>query len=104
MRARAGWSLGCAWLLGLVSQGLWAEIADTPFHVDLRVIANTHLEDDGVADNGKGGWTDQGTNDMFIYPPLPLGRNQYRGYPFWVIDASKHRRWQHLRRVDGGGL
>ena len=64
--------------------------AEQPFFVDLSAVVNTGLEDDGIPDNGQGGWTDEGVNDMYLFPPLPLGQNLYRGYPFHVLDPSKN--------------
>ncbi|MFO8008158.1 MAG: glycoside hydrolase family 9 protein [Candidatus Brocadiia bacterium] len=59
-----------------------------PHFVDLSEAANADLEDDGLRDNGQGGWTDEGINDMYLYPPLPLGENVYNGFPFRVIDPA----------------
>ncbi|MCD6415958.1 MAG: glycoside hydrolase family 9 protein, partial [Planctomycetes bacterium] len=67
-----------------------ARAAEGPFFVDLRPVANAALEDDGLAGNGKGGWTDQGINDMYLWPPLAVGENVYNGYPFRVIDPDKN--------------
>ena len=53
-----------------------------PFFVDLTRIANTAIEDDGIADNGQGGWTDEGVNDMLIYPPVATGVVTRNGYLF----------------------
>ncbi|MDP6358882.1 MAG: hypothetical protein QF473_27435, partial [Planctomycetota bacterium] len=60
-----------------------------PYLVDLRGIANTSIEDDGIADNGKGGWSDEGINDMYLYPPLKFGTVTQRGYTFHVIDPKQ---------------
>jgi endoglucanase len=68
--------------------GRFALAGDAPFFVDLSRAANAGLEDDGIRDNGKGGWTDEGVNDMYVWPPLPLGTNTYNGYPFHVIDPA----------------
>ncbi|MFO8008616.1 MAG: glycoside hydrolase family 9 protein [Candidatus Brocadiia bacterium] len=67
-----------------------AQAAEKPFFVDLSRVANADLEDDGIRDNGAGGWTDEGINDMFLWPPLPLGTNLYNGYPFHVIDPAEN--------------
>lgn len=40
------------------------EAAD-PVFVDLRAVVNRGIEDDGAAGNAKGGWSDEGVNDMF---------------------------------------
>ena len=52
--------------------------ANKDFYVDLSPVANISREDDGIAKNGKGGWTDEGINDMFLYPPLPVGNYKKR--------------------------
>ncbi|MFQ5810969.1 MAG: cellulase N-terminal Ig-like domain-containing protein, partial [Armatimonadota bacterium] len=61
---------------------------DEPFFVDLTQVANRGLEDDGVADNGLGGWTDEGINDMYVYPKLLFGVHSWRGTPFELIDPA----------------
>ena len=53
-------------------------------YVDLSSAANRALEDDGVADNGQGGWSDEGANDMFIYPPLPFGEVTRNAHHFFL--------------------
>jgi endoglucanase len=58
--------------------------------VDISSVANTNLEDDGIAGNGKGGWSDEGINDMFIYPPIPLGESAVGGYAFRILDPVKN--------------
>lgn len=77
-------------LLLTVARPSVAGAEEVPFFVDLRETANAGLEDDGIADNGAGGWTDEGINDMFLWPPLPLGENEYNGYPFHVIDPESN--------------
>jgi len=62
---------------------------DTIF-LDLKNVANTSLEDDGIADNKNGGWTDEGINDMGVYPPIPSGRVERNGYQFELIDPTKN--------------
>ena len=54
--------------------------------VDLRAAVNMGLADD-EADNGKGGWTDQGENDMRNFP---VGVRHLLGVPFDVIDPAKN--------------
>ena len=61
-----------------------------PFFVDLQPVANSSLGDDGIANNGKGGWTDEGINDMLIYPPIPAGPFTRNGYHFQTIDPAKN--------------
>ena len=64
--------------------------AAEPTLVDLTKVANASLEDDGIAGNGQGGWTDEGINDMFLAPALPIGTFSRNGYPFHIIDGSKN--------------
>jgi len=52
--------------------------------VDLRSAANAGLADDQLGDR-KGGWTDQGNNDMAW---LPVGVREFAGVPFDVIDPN----------------
>jgi len=52
--------------------------------VDLRAACNTGFHDETKGD-GKGGWTDQGADDL---RSLPLGRIVLRGVPFDVIDPE----------------
>ena len=59
-----------------------SQLRAAPFFVDLTGVANTALEDDGIADNGKGGWSDEGLNDMFTYPPIEFGEVVRNGYHF----------------------
>ena len=61
--------------------------AETEF-LDIKAQANTPLEDDGVANNGQGGWTDEGINDMGVYPPIPAGKIERNGYGFELIDPK----------------
>ena len=61
-----------------------------PFFVDLQAAANSSFGDDGLANNGKGGWTDEGINDMLIYPPIPTGVITRNGYHFQIIDPAKN--------------
>jgi endoglucanase len=64
--------------------------AAEPFFVDLAPVANSPLEDDGVPDNGAGGWTDEGINDLFVYPPIPAGEVTRNGYRFRLLDPAKN--------------
>jgi len=61
-----------------------------PFFVDFRQAANTGLEDDGVAGNGRGGWSDEGANDFFMYPPIEYGSVERNGYHFHIVDPSRN--------------
>ena len=73
--------------LGLASAAAVAAPPE-PFFVDLTGVVNTLSEDDGIANNGKGGWTDEGVNDMFIYPPIGAGRVTRNGYQFQLPEAT----------------
>jgi hypothetical protein len=54
--------------------------------VDLRPLANRALIDD-VAEDGKGGWTDQGPNaDLRTFP---TGKQSFKGVPFFIGEAPK---------------
>ena len=61
-----------------------------PYYVDLQAVANSSFGDDGIANNGKGGWTDEGINDMLVYPPIPSGVFTRNGYHFQTIDPAKN--------------
>lgn len=52
--------------------------------VDLRGVCTTGFRDE-VAGDGKGGWTDQGPNDLGT---VPVGRHVWRGIPFDVLDPA----------------
>lgn len=54
--------------------------------VDIRGFVNMGWADETAGD-GKGGWTDQGDNDM---ANAPMGLRECRGIPFDIIDASKN--------------
>jgi len=78
-----------ALVLALALAGVAAPTAGAePFFVDLAPVANTAREDDGIAGNGKGGWADEGVNDMFIYPPVATGAVVRNGYRFFLIDPA----------------
>ena len=55
--------------------------------VDIAAACNTGFADETAGD-GKGGWTDQGENDLRNLPTGPL---ELRGIPFRVIDPAKHQ-------------
>ena len=77
----------CAVFIVGVQEPTWA----TPFYVDLQAAANSGLADtDGIANSGQGGWTDEGINDMLIYPPIPTGVVARNGYHFQLIDPAKN--------------
>jgi endoglucanase len=73
-------------ILALVPCLAQAANGELPFLVDLTRAANRGLEDDGIAANGLGGWTDEGINDMYVYPKLIFGAHSWRGTPFSLID------------------
>lgn len=52
--------------------------------LDLRTAANRGFSD-AVAEDGKGGWTDQGGNDFRM---MPLGAQAVQGVPFAIIDPA----------------
>jgi beta-galactosidase len=54
--------------------------------LDLRSVANRGFADD-TADDGKGGWTDQGGNDFRM---MPLGAHLLQGVPFTIIDPASN--------------
>ncbi|NRA39927.1 MAG: hypothetical protein HRU15_17425, partial [Planctomycetes bacterium] len=58
--------------------------------LDLRAAVNSSCFDDGIADNGKGGWTDEGTNDFYVYPAIDFAAQVYRGYVFDFVDPEKN--------------
>jgi hypothetical protein len=67
---------------GPVGRGDWSGF----MAVDLAQVVNRSFEDDKPAD-GKGGWTDEGRNDMRHLPP---GEWLANGVPFKVIDAARN--------------
>jgi beta-galactosidase len=52
--------------------------------IDLRGAANRSFSDDADGD-GKGGWTDQGSND---FSTMPLGAQVFQGVPFSILDPA----------------
>ena len=74
-------------LAGILLVSLPSIYGETLF-TDLKAIANTPLEDDGVANNHEGGWTDEGINDMFVYPPIEFGKVERNGHTFEIIDPK----------------
>lgn len=72
-----------AWLwLGWVACDLRAA---EPFFVDLSPVANTTLEN-----NGQEGWSNEGVNDMFIFPPIPIGEVTRNGHRFNLLDPARN--------------
>ena len=62
--------------------------ASKPFFVDISTSANISREDDGSAGNGRGGWTDEGINDLYLFPPLPVGESVRNGHAFKLLDPG----------------
>lgn len=54
--------------------------------INLASFANRGFEDE-TADDGKGGWTDQGSND---FRSMPTGRQTAAGIPFEIIDPARN--------------
>jgi len=75
-------TLGIYWALAATSAG--AEDKAGFRTLDLRGIVNMGWRDE-VPGDGKGGWTDQGANDMRKVRP---GRREFCGIPFDLIDAA----------------
>lgn len=59
---------------------------DTFHIIDFHEAANQALRDE-KSDDGKGGWTDQGPNDLRSFNP---GLHYFLGVPFRVIDPAKN--------------
>lgn len=55
--------------------------------IDLRPVANTDLHGQGAP--GVPGWVGDPDNDM---APLPVGRQEFQGVPFEIIDPAQHGR------------
>jgi len=64
--------------------------ATEPFLIDLRPVLNTSWEDDGIPGNGKGGWSDEGVNDLYLWPPFATGKGLHNGFPFEVVDGAQN--------------
>jgi len=67
-----------------------AAYASEPVLIDLRPVLNTAWEDDGIPGNMAGGWTDEGVNDMYLWPPLTAGKGSIHGFPFDLVDPAKN--------------
>ena len=76
---------GVVWV-AVAAIGAPAPAADAKGYqpLDLRPVVNMGWRDE-VANDGKGGWTDQGANDMRNVAP---GRRSLCGVPFDLIDAG----------------
>ena len=66
--------------------------------VDLRGVVNNGLEDDGIIGNGAGGWSDEGVNDLFTWPPVPSGPGPHNGIPITLIDPASNDPMRVRRR------
>ena len=55
--------------------------------IDLAPVANMGFRDE-IADDGVGGWTDQGGND---FRAMPTGRHSLCGIDFQIIDPAKNK-------------
>ncbi len=102
--------------LGIPSQarGGVVDAFDIPnektFQVNLRPFVNMAFKDDEPA-NGKGGWSDQGLNDMRYFP---VGPRRFQGVLFDVIDPDQNENRSCLNlgkmtpelkaRVEGEGI
>ncbi len=75
------------WLAGLLCLGglVCGLRAAEPFFVDLSPVANTTLEN-----NGQEGWSNEGVNDMLIFPPIPSGEVTRNGYRFRLLDPAQN--------------
>ena len=58
------------------------------YFINLKTAFNKSCFDDGIADNNKGGWTDEGFNDFYIYPEIKFGLKRYRGYLFDFVNPK----------------
>ncbi len=54
--------------------------------ISLKNAVNVGFRDERAGD-GRGGWTDQGPNDL---RGIPLGRRVFRGVPFVIIDPAEN--------------
>lgn len=65
----------------------WTRAAEGHFQtLDLKPIVNMDWRDE-VGGDGKGGWTDQGDNDL---RQIVVGRHEWLGIPFELIDPSRN--------------
>ena len=80
LAAAAAVSLRVHW----IAKGKTPADAFVPLPLDLRRAVNRGLTDQ-AADDGRGGWTDQGNNDLRTFP---TGLRYLLGVPFDVIDPA----------------
>lgn len=72
--------------LGLAASSLWAA-PEGVWYLDLSKAANRGFAD-AVADDGQGGWTDQGREgDLHDFP---VGEREFLGVPFRILDPSQN--------------
>ena len=71
------------------TEGISVVFAKEKFEfVDLSKVCNMGFKDE-VADDGKGGWTDQGSqNDLRI---IPVGEQIFAGISFNIIDPDRNK-------------
>ena len=85
MQARSWLGLCCA-VLGTLAAGD-ARAAEAGFRtLDLKPIVNMDWRDE-IWGDGKGGWTDQGDNDL---RQIDVGRRELLGIPFQLIDPASN--------------
>ncbi len=77
-------------VLLLTLAGGLGSVSAAPTYLDLSTVVNTAREDDGIADNQQGGWSDEGINDMGIYPPIPVGEVERNAQKFQLVDPARH--------------
>lgn len=82
-----GWArLAAVCVLGLAASSLWAA-PEGVWYLDLSKAANRGFAD-AVADDGQGGWTDQGREgDLHDFP---VGEREFLGVPFRILDPSQN--------------
>jgi len=71
----------------LLSQGEYQKAQQKFLPIDIRDAVNRSFKDEEEGD-GKGGWLDQGENDMreFVYK----GETKFLNIPFYIVDADKN--------------
>lgn len=80
--------LGSVLLLSALMTPALRPALAAPIFLDLSAVVNTPREDDGVANNGQGGWSDEGINDMGVYPPIPVGVVERNAHHFQLVDPG----------------
>ena len=64
----------------------WDVPAENTVMIDLKPYCTTGFRDDTARD-GKGGWTDQGTNDL---RHVPVGNLVWQGVPLHIVDPTEN--------------